>query len=661
MRVPLSNIWRAFPELDRFTDEQCRRFVRAACTRGWQRHAHRVTLCGLLVILVVASFAMISFLYAWLDDHYHFRTTLLSLIFVSLILFSGFFIPSVLVMLIRDRLLLRRVRYVLRARGTCPACQYSLLGIVVSEDNVVICPECGLEVEADPSLRELTTDEQGRTRFMPTEGIEGSRFWTARRKRRVKRVAIGLGVFVFLGFPAGWGLYELFLYSQAKTAASERPGVAGMMEFLESHQPSGTTPSDPNAFDVFYEIQMLRGPIAAEVSAQPKYIGDEWSYPYYPLFDEIYSPETGDLDDDDRLRNRIGRELAEELLVAYREGGIFDKIDSLASAPRAIRPMMVGANQPLLEVVLPELGELRELSRINGARMHLALQAGDQDEFLAAFESNLALARILSHQPFVIDSLTAFSIEQVAHSQLRYLFLQHPDADWLDGIEAAIARQRVSLPRDHMFRGEQLVTLDTVAWFFSDTRNTRFGRFSPRLNSMGGGLDSAELGMRLGTYAKNRDSLNEYYDAIAEAAMLDPYERTAVLNYSGNLLLLDLLLPVTHRALGFMSQVEASRRGTTVMLALERHYLVHGSYPNSLAALVPDYLKALPRDPWTGEPMRYRRLDTEGPKYVLYSVGPDAKDDGGQPDAGYIGWRNRNPDLILSPPRREREPTSEGE
>ncbi|MGC4043942.1 MAG: hypothetical protein QM758_09105 [Armatimonas sp.] len=62
-------------------------------------------------------------------------------------------------------------------------------------------------------------------------------------------------------------------------------------------------------------------------------------------------------------------------------------------------------------------------------------------------------------------------------------------------------------------------------------------------------------------------------------------------------------------------------------LALRTYRLEHGSYPDSLENLVAaDYLEAIPIDPFspTRAPLRYK------PNGVLWSVGPDAVDNGGQ-------------------------------
>ena len=64
-------------------------------------------------------------------------------------------------------------------------------------------------------------------------------------------------------------------------------------------------------------------------------------------------------------------------------------------------------------------------------------------------------------------------------------------------------------------------------------------------------------------------------------------------------------------------------------LALRSYHAEQGNYPETLAALVPATLSRVPEDPFAREGrLRYRRTD-DG--YLLYSVGPDGKDDGGKP------------------------------
>jgi hypothetical protein len=63
-------------------------------------------------------------------------------------------------------------------------------------------------------------------------------------------------------------------------------------------------------------------------------------------------------------------------------------------------------------------------------------------------------------------------------------------------------------------------------------------------------------------------------------------------------------------------------------MAVRSFYLEHGVYPTNLADLVPNYLDAVPFDPFNSKPLRYRKTSQD---FLLYSVGPDGIDDGGKP------------------------------
>jgi hypothetical protein len=62
-------------------------------------------------------------------------------------------------------------------------------------------------------------------------------------------------------------------------------------------------------------------------------------------------------------------------------------------------------------------------------------------------------------------------------------------------------------------------------------------------------------------------------------------------------------------------------------LAIRRYQQRHGNWPETLAAVVPDELKAVPIDPFSEKPLVYR---VAGDDFVLYSVGQDGVDDGGK-------------------------------
>jgi hypothetical protein len=70
-------------------------------------------------------------------------------------------------------------------------------------------------------------------------------------------------------------------------------------------------------------------------------------------------------------------------------------------------------------------------------------------------------------------------------------------------------------------------------------------------------------------------------------------------------------------------------RTASVACAIERFRNAHqGQLPASLADLVPAYLPAIPLDPATDHPLRFRPLNTG---YVVYGLGPDGEDNHGKP------------------------------
>ncbi len=84
-----------------------------------------------------------------------------------------------------------------------------------------------------------------------------------------------------------------------------------------------------------------------------------------------------------------------------------------------------------------------------------------------------------------------------------------------------------------------------------------------------------------------------------------------------------------------------------IACALERYRLAHGEYPETLDALVPQFIEKLPHDIIGGQPsqgsgpasqpLHYRR--TPDGKFLIYSVGWNGTDDGGQPSpSGGNGW-----------------------
>lgn len=82
-------------------------------------------------------------------------------------------------------------------------------------------------------------------------------------------------------------------------------------------------------------------------------------------------------------------------------------------------------------------------------------------------------------------------------------------------------------------------------------------------------------------------------------------------------------------ALRKVMRIETTQNIIVTAIALKRYELRHHQLPDTLEQLVPDLLKSVPTDYMDGQPLHYRR-NADG-TFLLYSVGENGKDDGGNP------------------------------
>jgi hypothetical protein len=87
-------------------------------------------------------------------------------------------------------------------------------------------------------------------------------------------------------------------------------------------------------------------------------------------------------------------------------------------------------------------------------------------------------------------------------------------------------------------------------------------------------------------------------------------------------------------------------------LALRAYRLETGAYPRSLDPLVPRYMKVVPTDRF--RPDRTLSYRTNGSGYILYSFGPDQKDDGGVSITKPEGQRSSSVNGVGSGPGHKR-------
>ena len=91
----------------------------------------------------------------------------------------------------------------------------------------------------------------------------------------------------------------------------------------------------------------------------------------------------------------------------------------------------------------------------------------------------------------------------------------------------------------------------------------------------------------------------------------------------------------TNALLGHILRLDSLHSQNLIILALRLHELEHGALPPTLDALAPAYLPVVPRDVYSGKPMRWNPTTR-----VVYAVGEDGQDDGGHFVSGWMDSRD---------------------
>jgi hypothetical protein len=331
----------------------------------------------------------------------------------------------------------------------------------------------------------------------------------------------------------------------------------------------------------------------------------------------------------------------------------------------------------LLSVTLPHVQVLRSLARLGVWRARAAVSRGQTGQ---AIEDCLAVTRAGSHwqgKGTLIEQLVGLGVGRLGRDQiLRLAQVQNLSAADLKELYQQLAQIYPQGYRLVDIESERLGFLDIVQHVFTDG-GPGGGHLIPKqltavtdLTDTGVRSRSHEFALVISTaggmiHARRDDTVakfNELFDKFTEIAKMTPYQRhvrnlrsddfvSQVRKY--RYFLIGIFMPAVDRVseLGYWDK--ASHQATLAILALKRWRLEKNAYPATLDELLAaGYLKELPIDPYSDKPLIYRRTDDD---FVLYSVGPNFTDDGGEPGKDRLGqvrsWRDNGDTLFWPLPK----------
>lgn len=622
MRLIRNKIYRAFPELDRFTDKQCERFVRSA-NSSWVRRLGRWIVVGVtgfaLLILVMAGFAAVQQVMDAKLQRLGLVGVLIGIVGFSIA--TGVALTSGLVL--RDWILRRRVRQLIARCGACPLCHYSLLGMRVSENLTIVCPECGRSLAVDPAMEELATDEMGAPVYRPTVARDDAATLAERRKRHrkfLKWTAFGAASFVLM-LGVAYGVWWWWLVEQAKTAIAERrtrQTITGLREAMWTRGPEVGSEQE------FCRLVELLNAVKARQSGREKM--PEYSSPdgkFIGFTAEVLEPNF----DVAAFEKRSGagtceptRKYVLDILRACREDGVFDQLREILDMKAPIRELDTDWKSPFFGVMLPDLGLARSMARVNSARMVLALHAGDRRGYVEALEENLATAQILERQGLLIEQLVGYAIRALVINKIMEQHERYPDAAWTRDVLDAVVRRSESPGMWRSMEIEKIGAMDAVQCFFAQPRQVQKAQLGMGVADTFGGGGTA--GGWCGGYEGNKRALNGYCDEWIAALRKEPWKRTTVPTMTRTgYVVVDQLIPSVSRAAGSEVMMMRERNFCVTTLAVDRHRQETGRYPTSVHQLRPYVAKPeLLIDPGCGLPYQFGFVQETGQDTPMFQV-----------------------------------------
>jgi len=279
------------------------------------------------------------------------------------------------------------------------------------------------------------------------------------------------------------------------------------------------------------------------------------------------------------------------------------------------------------EATVPYLSEIRKGVFLLKLEAVLHAENGDGKLAVRSAISSFGIARSLAKEPGIISQLVRFACQSFAVKTIEYCINRIVPADeqLVELIESVHNAERIS-DISCAFVGERCMGLS----YFKAPE-------SMNPDSIDGIPVRPILEIYKAVGLADADAIIylDIMDGYIKAAQLPLHKRQeAVKAIDARLrstskihILLHSLMPALSRITITDLRNIAQLRTARVALAIERYRLAAGKLPDALADLVPAYLDVVPTDPFDGNELRYKKLETG---FVVYSIGEDLSDDGGK-------------------------------
>ena len=356
---------------------------------------------------------------------------------------------------------------------------------------------------------------------------------------------------------------------------------------------------------------------------------------------------------------------ADVLLALSKYDSDIEEVRKASALPYSRFPLYYSSDHPF-EIILVHLAPLKKCCQVLQLRASAELDNNQSDKALDDVKLMLRLADSIHNEPFLIShlvriALTSLALQPVWEGQIKH--------KWSDAQLAELERalEPLNFLNDYEFsmsneRAGAILEIDSMRRHRDYEKDEMFFR------SMRGFADEDEPSIEYSAPSKISEILmcpaglylmpdGWYFEnelTVAEMhrqcflPMIDTNLQMAlpkVRNDANEYFKKLNLGPWNMIALDFSDLRGSDRRFAygqnsinmaRVACALERYRLAHNEYPETLDVLAPQFIAQIPHDVIGGKPLHYRRTDSG--KFLLYSIGWNETDDGGQIDLQESGY-----------------------
>ena len=320
-------------------------------------------------------------------------------------------------------------------------------------------------------------------------------------------------------------------------------------------------------------------------------------------------PFVGESDKDHFRPGKVGSELnaAEEFLKAY---------DTTLQATLAAAKQPGECRHPVkfedgVSALAQSTQQMRTLLRLLALNLRVRACQGNIDGAIESLDAMFAASDTIAHQLTSVEQLVRMATLGMALSEAEFLL------------------NEVKLTDEQLARvAQRIATSDVQAGFAEGLLGERaLGYLSyDQLPSLPFGTDRLKyLEVMSQAIAASREQFPQGREHFQKVVAQFTQEQAAAGPLGTQKYVLTAqLIPSLTASFDATARSLAYQRAVLAAIAAQRYRLKTGQFPWQLADLVPDFLPAVPQDPFDGQPLR---MLTRAGELIICSVGKNEKDD----------------------------------